>query len=45
MPDSKPTVLCNFLTTDEDRASVVAGVRIALEIASQPTLRTIQASR
>ena len=36
MPDSKPTVLCNFLTTDEDRASVLEGVRIALEIASQP---------
>ena len=39
MPDSKPTVLCNFLTTDEDAASIVAGVRIALEIASQPALR------
>ncbi len=42
MAHSKPTVLCNFLTTDEDRASVVAGVRIALEIAAQPTLRAIQ---
>jgi choline dehydrogenase len=42
MPDSKPTVLCNFLTTEEDRASVLAGVRIALEIASQPSLRAIQ---
>ena len=42
MPDSKPTVLCNFLTTAEDRASVLEGVRIALEIASQPSLRAIQ---
>ncbi len=42
MPDSKPTVLCNFLTTEEDRASVLEGVRIALEIASQPSLRAIQ---
>ena len=42
MPDSKPTVLCNFLTTDEDRASILEGVRIALEIASQPSLRAIQ---
>ena len=25
MPDSKPTVLCNFLTTEEDRASMVGG--------------------
>ena len=33
MPDSKPTVLCNFLSTEEDRASMLAGVRIALEIA------------
>jgi choline dehydrogenase-like flavoprotein len=41
MPDSKPTVLCNFLTTEEDRASVLEGVRIALEIASQPPLQAI----
>jgi choline dehydrogenase-like flavoprotein len=41
MPDSKPTVLCNFLTTDEDRASMLAGVRIALEIAGQPALEAI----
>lgn len=42
MPDSKPTILCNFLTTGEDRASAVEGVRIALDIASQPALRAIQ---
>jgi choline dehydrogenase-like flavoprotein len=42
MPSSKPTVLCNFLTTEEDRASVLAGVRIALEIASQPALKAIE---
>ena len=41
MADSKPTVLCNFLTTEEDRASMLAGVRIALEIAAQPPLRKI----
>jgi choline dehydrogenase len=41
MPDSKPTVLCNFLTTEEDRASMLAGVRIALEIAGQPALQAI----
>ena len=41
MADSKPTVLCNFLTTDEDRASMLAGVRIALEIAGQPALEAI----
>jgi choline dehydrogenase len=41
MPDSKPTVRCNFLTTEEDRASVLAGVRIALEIAAQRPLTAI----
>jgi choline dehydrogenase-like flavoprotein len=41
MPGSKPTVLCNFLTTDEDRAAVLAGVGIALEIARQPALEAI----
>jgi choline dehydrogenase-like flavoprotein len=42
MPGSKPTVLCNFLTTEEDRAAVLAGVRIALEIARQPALKAIE---
>jgi choline dehydrogenase len=42
MADSKPKVLCNFLTTDEDRASILAGVRIALEIAAQPALKAIE---
>jgi choline dehydrogenase-like flavoprotein len=42
MPDSKPTVLCNFLTTEEDRASMLEGVRIALEIASQPALKALE---
>jgi choline dehydrogenase-like flavoprotein len=42
MPDSKPTVVCNFLTTEEDRASMLAGVRIALEIASQPALKALE---
>jgi choline dehydrogenase-like flavoprotein len=42
MADSKPTVLCNFLTAEEDRASMLAGVRIALEIAAQPALKAIE---
>jgi choline dehydrogenase-like flavoprotein len=42
MPSSKPTVLCNFLTTEEDRASMLAGVQIALEIARQPSLKAIE---
>ncbi|HEY3614618.1 MAG TPA: GMC family oxidoreductase N-terminal domain-containing protein [Gaiellales bacterium] len=39
LADSKPRVLCNFLTTEEDRACMVAGVRKALEIAAQEPLR------
>jgi len=42
LPDSKPRVLCNFLTTEEDRESMLAGMRIALEIASQPPLRAVE---
>jgi choline dehydrogenase len=42
MADSKPRVLCNFLTTEEDRRSVVEGVRIALEIAAQPALKAVE---
>jgi choline dehydrogenase len=42
LPDSKPKVLCNFLTTEEDRASVIEGVRIALEIAAQPALKAVE---
>jgi choline dehydrogenase-like flavoprotein len=42
MPDSKPRVLCNFLTTDEDRQSMIAGVRAALEIAKQEPLKAVE---
>src|SRR5436305_7586106 len=42
LPDSKPRVLCNFLTTEEDRASMLAGMRMALEIAAQEPLRKVQ---
>jgi choline dehydrogenase-like flavoprotein len=39
LPDSKPRVLCNFLTTEEDRQSMIAGIRMALEIAEQEPLK------
>jgi choline dehydrogenase-like flavoprotein len=42
LPDSKPRVLCNFLTTDEDRQSMLAGMRLALEIARQDPLRAVE---
>jgi choline dehydrogenase-like flavoprotein len=41
MPRAKPRVVCNFLTTQEDRASVVAGLRMALEMAEKPALRSV----
>ena len=41
LADSKPRVLCNFLTTAEDRACMVAGVRKALEVAGQEPLRRV----
>lgn len=42
LPDSKPRVLCNFLTTDEDRETMLAGMRLALGIARQAPLRAVQ---
>jgi choline dehydrogenase-like flavoprotein len=42
LPDSKPRVLCNFLTTPEDRETMVLGMRMALEIAAQPPLRSVE---
>ena len=42
LPDSKPRVLCNFLTTEEDRNSMLTGMRMALEIARQPALRAVE---
>ncbi|HEY7398605.1 MAG TPA: GMC family oxidoreductase N-terminal domain-containing protein [Gaiellaceae bacterium] len=42
LPDSKPRILCNFLTTDEDRRTLIEGTRIALEIAAQPALKAVE---
>jgi choline dehydrogenase len=42
LPDSKPRVLCNFLTSEEDRESMLAGLRIALEIAGQAPLKAVE---
>jgi choline dehydrogenase len=42
LPDSKPRVLCNFLTTPEDRESMLLGMRMALEISHQDSLRAIE---
>jgi choline dehydrogenase-like flavoprotein len=42
LPDSKPRIMCNFLTTEEDRQSMLAGMRMALEIAVQAPLRAVE---
>ncbi|HEY2771676.1 MAG TPA: GMC family oxidoreductase N-terminal domain-containing protein [Solirubrobacteraceae bacterium] len=42
LPDSKPRVLCGFLTTEEDRQTMIAGMRMALEIAEQPALKAVE---
>jgi choline dehydrogenase-like flavoprotein len=42
LPDSKPRVLCNFLTTEEDRRSMLDGMRLALQIAAQEPLRAVE---
>jgi choline dehydrogenase-like flavoprotein len=40
--DAKPRIVCNLLTTPEDRAAMIAGVRACLRIAKQPSLAAIQ---
>jgi len=40
-PDVAPRIQHNYLTTDEDRQSMIAGLRIAMEIASQPALKSV----
>jgi choline dehydrogenase len=38
-PGSKPRILHNYFATEEDRRSMIEGIRIALDIAAQPALR------
>ena len=38
-PYSKPRIVHNYLTTDEDRATMLAGARVALEISQQEALQ------
>jgi choline dehydrogenase len=42
LPDAKPRVLHNYLTEEDDRESMIAGMRLALEIAEQPALKAIE---
>lgn len=38
MPDAKPRILHNYLATDQDRQSLLEGLRIALRIAARPAI-------
>lgn len=40
-PDAAPRIVHNYLTTVEDRDALVAGVRIALDIAAQPAMADV----
>lgn len=40
-PESAPRIQHNYLATEEDRASLLAGLRIALGIAEQPALKAV----
>jgi choline dehydrogenase len=42
VPTAKPRILHNFLATEEDRATMIEGMRMALHIAEQPALTEIR---
>jgi choline dehydrogenase-like flavoprotein len=41
IPTANPRILHNYLTSDEDRATILAGLRKCVEIAEQPALRAV----
>ena len=40
-PAAAPRIRHDYLATDEDRAAIVAGLRLALDIAAQPSLQSV----
>ncbi|HME46568.1 GMC family oxidoreductase [Mycobacterium sp.] len=40
-PDTAPRIQHNYLTTDQDRESLLAGLRLALQMAGQPALKSV----
>jgi choline dehydrogenase-like flavoprotein len=40
-PYSKPRIVHNYLGTEEDRATILAGMRVALQIAQQDALKEV----
>jgi choline dehydrogenase-like flavoprotein len=43
-PDAKLRVCNNFLATEQDRATMIAGVRLAMEVLAQPKLSKLKRS-
>jgi choline dehydrogenase-like flavoprotein len=41
-PDSKPRLYHDFLATDDDRATMIAGVRLAMDLFAQPNLSNLR---
>ena len=41
VPHAKPRILSNYLDTQEDRQTLVDGMRVALDIAARPALRAV----
>jgi choline dehydrogenase-like flavoprotein len=41
-PDAKPRISHNYLTTEHDRTTMIAGVRVAMDIFRQPVLSTVR---
>ena len=41
LPTSKPRIVSNFYATEDDRQSIIAGLRMAMEMAEQPTLADV----
>lgn len=44
-PDAKPRICHNYLSTEQDRATMVAGVRLAMDVLNQPTLSRLRRTR
>jgi choline dehydrogenase-like flavoprotein len=41
-PDAKPRIYHNYLATAEDRATIIASVRLAMDIFAQPVLAKVK---
>jgi choline dehydrogenase len=40
-PDAAPRIVHNYLRADEDQRSMIAGLRVAMEIADQPSMSRV----